>query len=180
MTDAFAEQPLVSNKTSNGNSIVVPVGHLAVTEDSNALLSTYALGTCIGLVVYDCNIKVAGLLHFMLPDSYLSPKKAKERPSMFADVGIVALLEQLRQINASVQNMKICLVGGASCLTENDIFKIGEKNLMAAHEVLSKKGLKVDFEDCGGRNNRSLCLEVKTGLLTTKTTKESKTIDLNI
>ena len=53
--------------------LVVGVADLAVSKDSSKSIVTYALGSCIGVTVYDPVAKVGGLLHFMLPESTVSP-----------------------------------------------------------------------------------------------------------
>ena len=52
-------------------NIIVGVSDMKVSNDANASLITYSLGSCIGVVIYDPAVKVGGLLHFMLPDSNL-------------------------------------------------------------------------------------------------------------
>ncbi len=59
------------------------------------MLATYALGSCIGLSVYDPKAAVGGLLHYMLPDSAIDPARSRQNPYMFADTGIPKLLEQV-------------------------------------------------------------------------------------
>lgn len=49
-------------------TVVVGVGDCRVTDEPVELV-TYALGSCIAVVVWDPVAKVGGLLHFMLPDS---------------------------------------------------------------------------------------------------------------
>ena len=63
------------------------VGHVA-----GQILATYALGSCIGLSVYDPKAAVGGLLHYMLPDSGIDPERSRANPYMFADTGIPKLL----------------------------------------------------------------------------------------
>ena len=46
----------------------VGVGDCKVSNAAEAALATYALGSCIGLAIYDPAAKVGGLLHFMLPE----------------------------------------------------------------------------------------------------------------
>ena len=71
--------------------LTVGVGDCKVSDVAEAALATYALGSCIGLAIYDPVAKVGGLLHFMLPESSLNPEKASEYPFMFADTGIPQL-----------------------------------------------------------------------------------------
>ena len=51
---------------------VVGVGDCCVSGDPDAVLVTYALGSCIAVVIHDPVSKVGGLLHYMLPESSLS------------------------------------------------------------------------------------------------------------
>ena len=60
--------------------VVVGVGDMAVSNNPQMVLSTYALGSCVGIVAYDSVMKVGGLLHILLPDSTLSPQKAAAQP----------------------------------------------------------------------------------------------------
>ena len=77
-------------------NLVVGVSDMKVSDDSDAVLVTYSLGSCIGIAVWDSVVRVGGLLHFMLPDSTIDPAKAKKNPHMFADSGIPALFKPIR------------------------------------------------------------------------------------
>ena len=68
--------------------LVVGVGDMKVSSDPEEVLVTYALGSCIALILYDPEKKAAGMLHYMLPLSKTSPEKAASNPAMFADTGI--------------------------------------------------------------------------------------------
>ena len=57
--------------------IVVGVEDMAISNSANAILSTYALGSCVGVIAYDLLLVVGGLLHIMLPNSKLSHKKGR-------------------------------------------------------------------------------------------------------
>ena len=50
-------------------SIIIGVGDMKVSSDSDSVFRTCSLGSCIGIAIYDKIVKVGGLLHFMLPDS---------------------------------------------------------------------------------------------------------------
>jgi hypothetical protein len=55
--------------------VVVGVADMKVSNRPEEVLVTHALGSCIGVAIYDPEAKVGGLLHFMLPDSSLDPVK---------------------------------------------------------------------------------------------------------
>jgi chemotaxis protein CheD len=147
-------------------SHVVGVGDCAVSNDPEAVLVTYALGSCIGVAVHDPVAKVAGLLHYMLPESSLNPTKALERPYMFADTGIPLLLESACRLGAAKARLKVSVVGGAQLLDSNEIFNIGKRNHLALRRIFWKSGILVHYEDVGGTSSRTIRLEVATGQLT--------------
>ena len=48
--------------------IRVGIADLNVTFEPRKLI-TVGLGSCIGIAIYDMNVKIGGLAHIMLPDS---------------------------------------------------------------------------------------------------------------
>jgi len=149
--------------------IVVGVGDLAVSNSSSANLATYALGSCVGIVIYDKEVRAGGLIHIMMPDSTLSPEKAAKQPAMFADTGLPVMFRNLSGLRAERRRMKAFVAGGASVISGSDMFKIGERNLLAVKKLMSALGIPVSRADVGGVNNRTLFLNVGTGEVTMKT-----------
>jgi chemotaxis protein CheD len=149
--------------------IVVGVGDMAVSNLTLVTLSTYALGSCIGVVAYDSTVKAGGILHLMLSDSRISPDKAVTQPAMFADTGLPLFFRALAGLRAERRNLRILLAGGASVLQGSDPFKIGERNIQAVRAYLEANGYHVSGTDLGGSTNRTLHLEVATGKVALKT-----------
>lgn len=149
--------------------VVVGVGDLAVSNNANVNLSTFALGSCVGIIIYDKEAKVGGLIHIMLPDSNLSPEKAQRQPAMFADTGMPLLFRNLCGLRSERRRMKAFVAGGASVISGSDMFKIGERNIMAIKRLIGTLGIQVVKADVGGVNNRTIHLNVGTGEVTMKT-----------
>lgn len=147
---------------------VVGVAEFAVANSAQITLSTFALGSCIGVIAFDPVAKAGGLLHLMLPDSSLSPDKAAAHPAMFADTGIPALFNALTSIRAQRPRTRTFVAGGASVLSGPDSFKIGERNIVAVRRLLAVYGCRSVGEDVGGVVNRTLHLNIGTGMLTAK------------
>jgi len=139
----------------------------AVKGQSDTLV-TYSLGSCIAVAATDQTSKVAGLLHFMLPDSRLDQGKAAARPFMFADTGINALLQELERLGAQRRLVVIKLIGGAQVLDRANFFGIGQRNYTAARRLLWKEGLLIESEDVGGTDIRTVELEPATGRVNVK------------
>lgn len=149
--------------------VVVGVGEMSVSNNPSITLSTYALGSCVAVVVYDPVAKAAGLLHMMLPDSKISPDKAIAQPAMFADTGLPLLFRAIAGLKGEAARLRIFVAGGASVLCTNDTFKIGERNIRATADYLSSRGFVVRQSAVGGTINRTVHLNVNTGEINLKT-----------
>ena len=148
---------------SPGQQIVVGVADCRTSSVNGQVLATYALGSCIGLAVYDPQAVVGGLLHFMLPDSALDPARSRANPFMFADTGVAALLARVCEQGANRRRLMAHAAGGASILDAEGVFDIGKRNYLALHKVLWKAGILLSGEVVGGNQSRTVRLEIGTG-----------------
>lgn len=148
--------------------VVIGVGDMAVSNNAIVTLSTYALGSCVGVIVFDPVSKAGGILHLMLPDSTISPDKASKQPAMFADTGLPLLFKALTGVRAERSRVRIFVAGGASVLNGADPFKIGERNSAAVDRFLRANGFSIAGRDIGGTVNRTVHLEVGTGKVNMK------------
>ena len=141
---------------------VVAVGDMKIGRDAD-LIVTHALGSCLGLVVYDSVEKVGGLLHAMLPLSKINPAKAEANPYMFVDTGVPALFKALYEIGGQRSRMVIKAAGCGNPLGKNEMFKIGERNYTVLKKLLCKNNILLETEDVGGTASRTVHLDVATG-----------------
>lgn len=151
------------------NSLTIGVGDLRVSKGAQTSLITYALGSCIGLMVYDRVAQVGGMLHYMLPDSKLDPEKAARLPGMFADVGIPELFHRCYALGAEKKRMVVHAAGGAQVTGTSDLFEIGKRNQLALKKILWKAGVLLKGEAVGGTLSRTVRLELNTGRVLLRT-----------
>ena len=144
-------------------SYVVGIGDCIVSADPEAVLTTYALGSCISVVLYDPKARVGGLLHYMLPDSSLDKNKAHARPFMFADTGIPLLFHQAYRLGAVKANLEIAVFGGAQVMDANETFNIGKRNHLALRKIFWQAGVLSRREDVGGTLARTVSLDIGNG-----------------
>jgi chemotaxis protein CheD len=144
-------------------SLVVGVADMVASNDANAELVTYSLGSCLGIVIYDPAAKVGGLLHVMLPDSAIDAAKGAASPFMFVDTGLPRLFQAVSNCGGDRRRLVIKVAGGAQFLDESNIFNIGERNQRACFELLARNGYSVQARDVGGVSSRTLRLELMTG-----------------
>ncbi len=145
------------------SDLIVGISDIKISNNVNDVIITYALGSCIGISVYDPIAKVGGLLHYMLPDSTLDVNKAKDNPAMFADTGIPSLFKACYGLGAEKRRMIVKAAGGASILDDTNFFRIGQKNIMAMRKIFWKNNVMITTEDTGANHNRTVRLDMATG-----------------
>jgi chemotaxis protein CheD len=141
---------------------VVAVGDMKIGQEVDTIV-THALGSCLGLMVYDPVAKVGGLLHAMLPMSKINPDKAKANPFMFVDTGVPNLFKSLYEIGGQKSRMVIKAAGCGNPLGKNEMFKIGERNYTVLKKLLWKNNILLGAEDVGGSASRTVYLDLATG-----------------
>lgn len=145
--------------------LTVGISDCKASGDAGATLATHALGSCIAVAIHDPVAQVAGLLHYMLPDSALDAGSQQTRPFMYADTGIPALFRICYELGAVKHRMNVVLLGGAQVLNAEDTFHIGKRNHLAARKILWKAGVMVHYEDVGGNLPRTVHMDVESGLI---------------
>jgi chemotaxis protein CheD len=143
--------------------IIVGVGDLKVTNLPQAILATYALGSCVGVSVYDPLAQVGGLLHCQLPAASMNLTRAAERPGLFADSGLNALLQSVIAMGGQKRRLQVKLAGGAQMLGDEPLFNIGRRNYAAVRKVLWQEGLLIASEDVGGTIPRTMFVHMDDG-----------------
>ncbi len=164
------------DQAKNNELFCVGIGEWQTSDSQSSELITYSLGSCIGVSVYDCNLKIGGLGHFMLPSSRSNPKRAAQKPSSYVDTGFSALLQSLFDMGASRTDLVIKIAGAARVIECDDRFRIGEKNLAVARKILWKNSLLIQGEDVGGTRPRTMKLFLNDGRTEIKSASELKEI----
>jgi len=143
--------------------LVIGVGEGKVSRDPDAVLVTYALGSCIALMLHDPVAHVAGMAHYILPDSTQSAANSNSRPWKFADTAVPFLLRSALELGADRRRLVVMAAGGAQVMDDNSMFNIGKRNYLALRKALWKFGLIAHAEDTGGTIVRTVRLEVASG-----------------
>ena len=141
---------------------VVAVGDMKVGQEADTIV-THALGSCLGLMVFDPAAKIGGLLHAMLPLSKINPQKAENNPFMFVDTGVPALFKSLYEMGGQKSRMVVKAAGCGNPLGKNEMFKIGERNYTVLKKLLWKNNILLETEDTGGTASRTVHFNIATG-----------------
>lgn len=149
-------------------SITVGISDLNVAGAPD-LLVTYALGSCVGICLYDPITKIGGLAHIMLPDS--TAVVANQNPNKFADTATVALVRQMLDKGADRRRIRAKIAGGAqmfAAITNSSIANIGARNTVAVKEILAQLSIPVVAEDTGKNYGRTLYFSTADGSMRIK------------
>ncbi len=142
---------------------IIVVGDMKTGEKED-LLITHALGSCLGLIVYDPEIQIGGLLHAMLPLSKVNRDKAQANPYMFVDTGVPTLFKTLYEMGAKKSRLVVKAAGCGNPMGRNETFKIGERNYSALKMFLRKSNILLEAEDIGGTKSRTVNFDILSGI----------------
>jgi chemotaxis protein CheD len=156
-------------------SQVIGIGECCVSNDPRDVLVSHALGSCIAVLIYDPVVRVAGLLHYMLPESGLDPAKAAAKPFLFADTGIHQLFRRAHLLGAVRSRLVVMAAGGAQMMAPDGSFNIGKRNQLAMRDILLKAGVVLRREEVGGVSARTVRIEVATGRVWLRTSSAGET-----
>ncbi len=138
---------------------------MKMTQKGEELI-TYALGSCCGICLYDPNIRLAALIHIMLP---LNMETGRKNTMKYADTGIRETLRQMEAKGARRARISAKVAGGAKMFAvsgNGSLGNIGQRNIESVHKVLRAENIRLVAEDVGGSVARTLSFDPATGRAT--------------
>ncbi len=148
------------------SNITVDISDLQVSTDPGSTIVTYALGSCIAVMVHDPVRVAGGMIHYMLPLSDTAPEKARVKPAMFADTGIPLLFQSMYAVGCDKRNLVVKVAGGGALYDDKGLFSIGKRNYTILRKMFWKAGVIIAAEDVGGAKSRTARLYVGSGRCT--------------
>ncbi|MBC6678330.1 chemotaxis protein CheD [Zhenpiania hominis] len=142
----------------------------------DGILITHALGSCVGITLYDPQIRLGALIHIMLPEA---GNTAVSNPYKFADSGIRETLRKLAVFGASKHRFICKIAGGAQMFAINGgggIGNIGQRNIASVKRILQGERIRISGEDVGSNYARTMLLDVKTGMVKVRTIGKKEVI----
>ena len=141
------------------------------------VLATYALGSCIGICLYDAELKIAGLAHIMLPWSK-EAGAGVDNTRRYADTGITELIQKMCAMGAKKYRLTAKIAGGAQMFSTNSaVFNIGERNIEAVKKVLSTYNIPIVAEETGSNFGRTVFFYSEDGIMEVRAaTKPTKRV----
>ncbi|MCL1904074.1 MAG: chemotaxis protein CheD [Oscillospiraceae bacterium] len=131
---------------------------------------TYALGSCVGICLYDKKTKIAGLSHIMLPESTGSGEGSGLNRMKFADTAIPDMFNKMLIMGASRATVTAKIAGGATMFTTGAScrFNIGERNVASVKAALHALRIPILAQDTGADYGRTVFMYPEDGKVTIK------------
>ena len=95
------------------HKLIVGIADMKMARDSGMLV-TYALGSCIGICLYDPLKKLGAMVHVMLP---LNMETGRTNTMKYADTGIRETLRMMESKGAMRSRITAKIAGGAKYWT---------------------------------------------------------------
>jgi chemotaxis protein CheD len=141
----------------------VGVGEIAVARTPD-LLVTSALGSCVGVALWDPFAQQGGLAHVMLP--YERESASSNLPTRYATHALPALIEELREAGSPSRRLVAKIAGGASMFdSDSAVAHVGDRNVEEVRRLLGAARIPIRGEDVGGRYARTVELHLDSGTL---------------
>ncbi|MBU3874259.1 chemotaxis protein CheD [Faecalicatena sp. AGMB00832] len=151
--------------------IVVGIAEGKTAACGQALVS-YALGSCVGVCLYDAKHKVAAMAHVILPDKHQSLHQENEYK--FAVEGTHRLVQEICRKGAEKKHLTAKIAGGAKMFsTAEQNWNIGYWNVKNVKRALEEEGIRLVGEDTGGSHGRTITFLSENGTLEVRTVRQS-------
>ncbi len=144
--------------------VIVSIADLAVASGDETLV-TYALGSCVGICLYDSVNRVAGLAHIMLPWSK-EAVSTENNMRRYADTGITELITKMIDSGAKKAQITAKIAGGAQMFgAASSAFNIGERNIKAVIKILETYRIPIIASETGGSYARTVYFHAQNGTM---------------
>ncbi len=134
--------------------------------DGGAVLKTTGLGSCVGLTLFDPELRIGGMAHIMLPSSEIA-REGQLNIAKYANTAVPELVRRLAGRGASVQRLLAKMAGGAQMFAfmgGTDTMRIGPRNVEATKQELERFSIRLVSEDTGGNYGRTVELYSQSGV----------------
>ena len=133
-------------------------------------MTTMALGSCLGIVLYDGEAAVGAMAHVMHPRRERVKNNANR--AKFVDTAVSLMLDRMEKRGAARRRVVAKIFGGARMFVRDQDrrshLQIGESNVLAAREEFARIGIPIVAERTGGNRGRTIVFDVSDGSVTVR------------
>ena len=156
------------------NQIIIGIADMKLGKQGDTLI-TYALGSCVGIMLFDKTTKNGALVHVLLPEE-TGLAKGPPNPYKFASTGIEKTVKELEKHGVMRANLTAKIAGGAQMFKTtitNSNLNIGDRNVAKTKEVLKTLRIPIIAQDVGLDYGRTVKFNLDDGSVTIKSIKSA-------
>ncbi len=142
-----------------GRLVVVGISDQQTANPPDTLI-TYALGSCVGICLHDCQLQIGGLSHILLPES--NGGCSGKDIFKYADTAIEALIRRMEQQGCRRHRLTAKIAGGATMFAASG-FNIGDRNVERVRHELERLRIRLLAADTGHNYGRTVGFDPRDG-----------------
>jgi chemotaxis protein CheD len=123
------------------------------------------LGSCVSITLWHPDTCLGGMSHFLLPTRG-QPVSRKDLDGRYGDEALQLMLDDLRARGVEPQECQAKIFGGGNMFPGHGHasgIKVGQRNGVAARELLQLRGIKVVKESLFGIGHRQIIFDLSRG-----------------
>jgi chemotaxis protein CheD len=140
----------ISEKVLSGKSVYITQGEFAVDRSPTVVISTI-LGSCIAACIWDPEVKIGGMNHFLLPNG---PKVLERDSSSFGANAMEVLINTLLRSGARKSCLQAKVFGGAEMY--RGLTDAGRRNGSFVLSYLERENIPCIGQSLGGNQARRI------------------------
>lgn len=151
------------------NEVVARPGEIVIENETNVIIC-YALGSSLGICLYDAHKQIGGFVNSLLP---VNPNQKHDLK--YVDNAIEALYRQMQEHGCEHKDICAKIIGGAHLFIFQDHGKdhdIGKANIKVAYNTLMALHIPIASEDVGDTYGRTLYFHMEDGSVYIETSQK--------
>ncbi len=145
--------------------VVVGISDQQVACPPDSLI-TYALGSCVGICLFDTMRRISGLAHVLLPQAINGCNR--NEVYKFADTAVEELVKSMESRGCARLHIVAKIAGGANMFATTGR-SIGERNIEVVKSELKRLNIRLLAEDTGANYGRTVEFDTQKGSMIIKT-----------
>lgn len=149
-------------------AVIIGISDQKVVKAPDTLI-TYALGSCVGICMYDPVTSIGGMAHIILPSSKECTNN--DNKYKFADLACAEMLRTMELQGCKKIRITAKIAGGAQMFATQSNYpmgNIGQRNVIAVKQALRELGIRITAEDTGLNYGRTVEFNPETGEMKVK------------
>lgn len=125
---------------------------------------TTILGSCVAVCIWDKDLKLGGMNHFLLPMWTMSDLQSPK----FGNIAIEKIVEQMYSLGSKKYSIVAKVFGGARLFGYDNSLNVGQKNIDMALTMLENFQINIAAQSTGGNQGRKIVFDTYTGVVQMK------------